>query len=87
MSAGQVLARLAAAAQKLDEAKAKTVAAVQDVEEARNLTAGALEGIGGAQLIGIIDACRQALGQAAQAADPAKQHVQETMTRVQALGS
>ncbi|KXK59780.1 hypothetical protein AWW66_22410 [Micromonospora rosaria] len=87
MSAAQMLARLAAASQKLDEAKAKTVAAAQDVEEARSLVAGALEGVAAGQLIGIIDAYRQALGQAAQGGEPAKQQVQETMARVQALGN
>ncbi|TDB83703.1 hypothetical protein E1091_18060 [Micromonospora fluostatini] len=87
MSAAQMLARLAAASQKLDEAKAKTVAAAQDLEEARSLVAGALEGVAAGQLRGIIDAYRQALGQAAQGGEPAKHQVQQTMARVQALGN
>ncbi|WP_406042769.1 DUF6244 family protein [Micromonospora sp. NBC_00898] len=87
MSAAQIMARLAAAAQKLDEAKAKTAAAAQDAAEARALVAGALEGVAAGPLIGVIDAYRQALAQAAQGGEPAKQHVQETIARVQALGS
>lgn len=87
MSAAQIMARLVAASQKLDEAKAKTAAAAQDAAEARALVADALEGVAGGPLIGVIDAYRQALMQAAQGGEPAKQHVQETITKVQALGS
>lgn len=87
MSAAQIIARLAAAAQKLDEAKAKAAAAAQDAAEARALVAGALEGVAAGPLIGVIDAYRQALVQAAQGGEPARQHVQETIGRVQALGS
>lgn len=35
----------------------------------------------------MIDAYRQALAQAAQGGAPARQHVQETIARVQALGN
>lgn len=87
MSAAQIIARLAAAAQKLDEARAKAAAAAQDAAEARALVAGALEGVAAGPLIGVIDAYRQALAQAAQGGEPARQHVQETIGRVQALGS
>ncbi|MEH0934906.1 DUF6244 family protein [Micromonospora psammae] len=87
MSAAQIIARLAAAAQKLDEAKAKAAAAAQDAAEARALVAGALEGVAAGQLIGVIDSYRQALEQASQGGDPARQHVQETIAKVQALGN
>ncbi|SBT47997.1 DUF6244 family protein [Micromonospora narathiwatensis] len=87
MSAAQIIARLVAAAQKLDEAKAKSAAAAQDAAEARALVAGALEGAAAGPLVGMIDAYRQALAQAAQGGAPARQHVQETIARVQALGN
>ncbi|SCG37247.1 DUF6244 family protein [Micromonospora halophytica] len=87
MSAAQIIARLAAAAQKLDEAKAKTAAAAQEAAEARALVAGALEGVAAGQLIGVIDSYRQALEQAAQGGEPARQHVQETISKVRALGN
>ncbi|MGC5018036.1 DUF6244 family protein [Micromonospora sp. DT47] len=87
MSAAQIIARLAAATQKLDEAKAKTASAEQDAAEARALVAGALEGVAAGPLIGVIDAYRQALGQAAQGGEPARQHIQETIAKVQALGN
>jgi len=49
--------------------------------------AGALEGVAAGPLLGVIDAYRQALAQAAQGGEPARQHVQETIAKVQALGS
>jgi hypothetical protein len=87
VSAAQIIARLAAAAQKLDEAKARTAAAAQDAADARALVVGALEGVAAGPLIGVIDAYRQALTQAAQGGEPARQHLQETIAKVQALGS
>ncbi|MFF0153254.1 DUF6244 family protein [Micromonospora sp. NPDC005203] len=87
VSAAQIIARLAAASQKLDEAKAKTAAAAQDAAEARALVAGALEGVAAGPLVGMIDSYRQALAQASQGGDPAKQHVQETIAKVRALGN
>ena len=87
MSAAEMIARLAAAAQKLDEAKAKSAAAAQDAAEARQLVAGALQGVAAGPLIGMIDSYRQALAQAAQGGEPAKQHVQETIAKVRALGN
>jgi len=87
VSAADIIARLAAAAQKLDEAKARTAAAAQDAAEARALVAGALEGVAAGPLLNMIDAYRQALSQAAQGGEPARQHVQETIAKVQALGS
>ncbi len=87
MSAAEMIARLAAAAQKLEEAKAKTAAAAQDAAEARQLVAGALQGAAAGPLISMIDSYRQALAQAAQGSEPAKQQVQETITKVRALGN
>jgi len=87
VSAGEVIARLMAATQKLDEARAKTAAAAQDAAEARQLVEGALQGIPAGPLLGMIDAYRQSLMQAAGQGEPAKQQVQETITKVQALGN
>jgi hypothetical protein len=82
-----MLARLTAAAQRLDEATARTAAAAQDVEEARSLVAGALEGVAASQLVGVLEAYRDALMRATQGGEPAKNQVRETMARVQALGT
>lgn len=87
MSAAEMIARLAAAAHKLDEARAKTAAAAQDAAEARTLVSGALEGIAAGPLIGMIDSYRQALMNAVEGGEPAKRHVQETIAKVQALGN
>ncbi len=86
-SAAEMIAKLSAASQKLEEARAKTAGAAQDVAEARALVASALEGVGAGPLVGVIDAYRQALMQAAQGSEPARQHVQETITKIHALGN
>ncbi|QDY09742.1 hypothetical protein FJK98_23475 [Micromonospora sp. HM134] len=87
MSAAEMIAKLAVAAQKLDEARAKTASAVQDAAEARALVAGALQGVAAGPLIGMIDNYRQALDQAVQAGQPARQQVEETIAKVRALGN
>ncbi|MBW4702291.1 MULTISPECIES: DUF6244 family protein [unclassified Micromonospora] len=87
MSAAEMLAKLAAASQKLDEARAKTAAAAQDAAEARSLVAGALQGVAAGPLIGVIDSYRQALAQATQGGQPAYQQLQETISKVRALGN
>ncbi|WP_432898902.1 DUF6244 family protein [Micromonospora matsumotoense] len=87
MSAAEMIAKLAAASQKLDEARAKTAAAAQDAAEARSLVAGALQGIAAGPLIGAIDSYQQALTRAVQGGQPATQQVQETIAKVRALGN
>ncbi|MEV4844835.1 DUF6244 family protein [Micromonospora matsumotoense] len=87
MSAAEMIAKLAAASQKLDEARAKTAAAAQDAAEARSLVAGALQGVAAGPLIGAIDSYRQALTRAVQGGQPATQQVQETIAKVRALGN
>ncbi|WP_091638834.1 DUF6244 family protein [Micromonospora pallida] len=82
-----MIAKLSAASQKLDDARAKTAAAAHDAAEARTLVSGALEGVGAGPLVGVIDAYRQALMQAAQGSEPARQHVQETIAKIHALGN
>ncbi|MEV0329492.1 DUF6244 family protein [Micromonospora echinospora] len=86
-SAAEMIAMLSAASQKLDEARAKTAGAAQDVAEARTFVSRALDGVGAGPLVGMIDAYRQALVQAAQGGDPAQQHVQETIAKIHALGN
>ena len=87
MSAAEIIAKLQAAGRKLEEAKAKAAAAAQDANEARTLVAGALEGSAAGPLVGMIDKVRESLSQASGTAGPATQQVQETITKVQALGN
>jgi hypothetical protein len=87
VSAAEMIARLTAAAQKLNEAKAKAAAAAQDASEARTLVAGALEGTAAGQLISMIGNVHENLSRAGQAAAPATEQVQQTIARVQALGN
>lgn len=87
MSAAEMISKLQAAAHKLDEAKSKAAAATQDANEARTLVAGALEGSAAGPLVGTIDRIRDSLHQAAGAVDPARQHVQQTIEKAQALGN
>jgi predicted ATPase len=87
VSAAEFMARLAAAGQKLSEAQAKAAAAAQDANEARSLVAGALEGAAAGQLISAIDSVRDNLSRAAGTVGPAQQGVQETISRVRALGN
>lgn len=82
-----MIAKLAAASQKLDEARAKTAAAAGDAAEARSLVAGALQGVAAGPLIDMIDSYRQALAQAVQGGQPARQQLQETISKVRALGN
>lgn len=87
MNAGELVARLQAAARKLEEARSKASAAAQDATEARTLVAGALEGVSAGQLVAVIDKVRESLSQAAGTVAPAQQQVRETISRVQALGN
>jgi hypothetical protein len=87
MSTAEIVAKLAAAGQKLEQAQAKAAAAAQDAAEARTLVAGALQGSTTGQLVGLIDQVRESLGQAASATGPARNGVQQTIAKVQALGN
>jgi hypothetical protein len=87
MSAAEIIAKLMAASQKLDEARSKAAAAAQDANEARTLVAGALEGAAAGQLVSMIDNVRENLSRAGQAAAPATEQVKQTVARVQALGN
>ncbi|GAB3802860.1 DUF6244 family protein [Micromonospora zhanjiangensis] len=87
MSAAEMIARLTAATQKLNEAKAKAAAAAQDANEARTLVAGALEGAASKQLVDMVGGVVEHLSHAGQAAASTTQQVQQTIARVQALGN
>jgi hypothetical protein len=86
VSAAQIIAQLAAASQKLDEAHSGLLTARQAAAEARTLVAGALEGSSG-QLTGQIDGLVEAVGQIAGRAPATKEQVQQTIAKVQALGN
>jgi hypothetical protein len=87
MSAAEMIAKLIAASQKLDEARSKATAAAQDASEARTLVAGALEGAAAGQLVSMIANVQENLSRAGQAAAPAAEGVKQTIARVQALGN
>ncbi|MGC4854623.1 DUF6244 family protein [Micromonospora sp. DT4] len=74
LSAAQIITRLTAASQKLDEAQAKLLAAKQDTADARTLVAGALEG-GSEQLTGQIGGLTEAVGQVASRMPVTKQQI------------
>ncbi|MET8040356.1 DUF6244 family protein [Micromonospora sp. NPDC005215] len=86
VSAAQIIAQLAAASQKLDEAQAKLLAAREDASQARTLVAGALQGSSG-QLVGQIDGLVEVLGQVASRPAATKEQVKQTIAKVQALGN
>jgi hypothetical protein len=86
MSTQDVVAGLAAAAQKLEQGRAKAAAAGQDYAEARELVAAALRGAAAGPLLGLIDQLRQAAEQA-QGIDVTQQRVNETIQNAQALGN
>jgi hypothetical protein len=87
VSAAEMIARLTAATQKLQEAQAKAAAAAQDASEARTLVAGALEGAAAGQLVSMIDNVRENLSRAGAAAAPASEQVKQTIARIQSLGN
>jgi len=86
MSTQDVVAGLAAAAQKLEQGRAKAAAAAQDYAEARELVAAALRGAAAGPLLGLIDRLREAAEQA-QGIDLTQQRVNETIQNTQALGN
>jgi type VI protein secretion system component VasF len=86
MSTQDVVAGLAAAAQKLEQGRAKAAGAAQDYAEARELVSAALLGAAAGPLLGLIDALREAAEQA-QGIDLTRQRVHETIQNAQALGN
>jgi type VI protein secretion system component VasF len=86
MSTQDVVAGLAAAAQKLEQGRAKAAAAAQDYAEARELVAAALRGAAAGPLLGLIDRLHEAAEQA-QGIDLTQQRVNETIQNAQALGN
>lgn len=86
MSTQEVVAGLAAAAQKLDQGRAKAAAAAQDYAEARELVAAALRGAAAGPLLSLIDQLREAAEQA-QGIDVSQQRLNETIQNAQALGN
>jgi hypothetical protein len=87
MSTAEIIARLTAATQKLDQAKAKAAAAANDAAEAKTLVAGALQGSSAGALLSHIDKVIQLLHESASAAGPARQRMEETISKAQALGA
>lgn len=86
MSTAQVIAQLQAASAKLDEASSKITAAREDAAHAGQLVGVALQGSSG-QLASMINQLVEALGQISTRPTAAKEHVQNTITKVQALGN
>jgi hypothetical protein len=85
MSTQEIVTRLAAALQKLEQGQAKAAAAAQDFDEARALVDDALRGGTAGPLLGLIDQLRAAAAQASQHG-PVRERVQETIQKAQALG-
>lgn len=86
MSAQEIIQRLNAANQKLEQAHAKAMAAAKDAAEARALVATALQGSSG-QLTGLLAQVQESFTEAAKRVAPARQRIQETITKTQALGN
>jgi type VI protein secretion system component VasF len=86
VSTQDVVAGLAAAAQKLEQGRAKAAAAAADYAEARALVSSALLGAAAGPLLGLIDQLREAAEQA-QGIDLTRQRLNETIQNAQALGN
>jgi type VI protein secretion system component VasF len=85
VSTQDVVAGLAAAAQKLEQGQAKAAAAAADFDEARELVAHALLGAASAPLLALIDRLREGAEQA-QGIALSRQRIHETIQNAQALG-
>jgi hypothetical protein len=86
VSTQDVVAGLAAAAQKLEQGRAKAAAAAADYAEARELVGHALLGAAAGPLLALIDQLREAAEQA-QGIDVTHQRIHETIQNAQALGN
>jgi type VI protein secretion system component VasF len=86
VSTQDVVAGLAAAAQKLEQGRVKAAGAAADYAEARALVSGALLGAAAGPLLGLIDQLREAAEQA-QGIDLTHQRLHETIQNAQALGN
>ncbi|GIH21069.1 DUF6244 family protein [Rugosimonospora africana] len=85
MSTQEIVTRLAAALQKLEQGQAKAASAAQDFDEARALVGDALQGGMAGPLLGLIDTLRAAAAQASRSG-AARDRVQETIHKAQGLG-
>jgi hypothetical protein len=85
LSTQEVVTRLAAALQKLEQGQAKAASAAQDFDEARALVGEALHGATAGPLLGLIDTLRAAAQQASRSG-MARERVQETIHKAQGLG-
>ncbi|HEY2672440.1 MAG TPA: DUF6244 family protein [Rugosimonospora sp.] len=85
MSTQEIVTRLSAALQKLEQGQAKAASAAQDFEEARALVNDALKGGTAGPLLGLIEALRSAAQQASRSG-AARDRVRETIHKAQGLG-
>ena len=86
MSTQEIVTRLVAALQKVEQGQAKAAAALADFDEARALVGAALDGGSAGPLVGLIDQLRAAAEQAARPG-AVRERVQETIQKAQALGT
>lgn len=86
MSAEAIIRQLTAANQELEQAHTKAMAAAENAAKAHQLVTAALQGSGG-QLAATVNQTREALAQSAQRVPTARQKIQETIAKVQALGN
>lgn len=86
LSAEQIIAQLTAASQRLEEAQTKLREAGEAASQARTLVAGALRGSSG-QLVGQLGSLVDAVGQVSNRTPILREQVQQTITKVKALGN
>jgi hypothetical protein len=86
LSAEQMIAQLTAASQRLGEAHARLQDATKAVGDAQTMVSGALQGSSG-QLVAQIRGLIEALVQISASVPKTQEHVQQTITRVKALGN
>jgi hypothetical protein len=86
LSAEQMIAQLTTASQRLEEVQVKLREAGEAASQARNLVSAALQGSSG-QLVAQISGLVEALGQMSTRVPPTRDQVQQTITKVKALGN
>jgi hypothetical protein len=88
MSSAQIIAQLAAAAQKLDEARAQAAAAAQAATQARDMVGNALQGSTSGPLLQYLSQLVEALNAiAGERVGGAKDKIQQTIAQTRALGN
>lgn len=85
LSAERIIAQLTAASQRLEEAQTRLREAGEAASQARTLVAGALRGSSG-QLVGQLGSLVDAVGQVSNRTPILREQVQQTITKVKALG-